>query len=402
MNKKLISIAVGAALAAGTVVAQAADDDAMPKVYGKVHVSYGAVKDDYKYEDPNATEATPTQTPADNIQFRSHASRIGVKGAVPISDSLKGTYGLEWGLDVGSSNTFSNRNQYAGLKGGFGEFRFGRHDTPTKMAQGKFDEFNDTDGDIVGALKMSRGDLRLNNVIAYLSPDFSGFTFAAAVAPGEGNGCQSSTNADSDPACNANKPGSSFGGDGPADIISLAGTYKMAGLMVSLGFDQYDKKANPTDFPADIGDVPDFLDGAKAGGDYKDLMRLVATYKMDMFGVGALYETSSGNKDNFGGDKDVMGISGHVSLAGGHKIKLQYLTGETDFNAPDDQNNALKIGKNEETQISVGYDFKMGKATTAYAIYTQGEDKTSIDAQYGGESLKREYSFIGVGMIQNF
>ena len=37
MNKKLISMAVGAALAAGTVVAQAADDDAMPKVYGKGH-----------------------------------------------------------------------------------------------------------------------------------------------------------------------------------------------------------------------------------------------------------------------------------------------------------------------------------------------------------------------------
>jgi predicted porin len=400
MNKKLISMAVGAALAAGTVVAQAADD-AMPTVYGKIHVSYGAVKDEYKFTDPNAAAATPTFTDADNIQTRSHASRIGVKGAIPINDTLSATYKLEYSTSImGSSNPLGNRNQYAGLKGGFGEFRFGRHDTPTKSYQGKFDEFNDTDADIKGRLAISRGENRINNVIAYLSPDFQGFTFAAAIAPGEGNGCQAATNDDSTPSCDANK-GGDFGGDGPADIISLAAGYKMAGLFVSLGYDQYDKKADPSAFPADFGDLPDYLDGASAGGDYKDLMRLVATYKMDMFGVGGLYETSSGNKDNYGGDKDVMGISGHVSLAGGHKIKLQYMMGETDFNVPDN-GASLKIGKNEETQISLGYDFKMGKSTTAYAIYTQGEDKTSIDAQYGGEDLKREYSFIGIGMVQNF
>jgi predicted porin len=396
MNKKLISMAVGAALAAGTVVAQAADDDAMPKVYGKIHVSYGAVKDEF------SATGDPTFTDTDNIQFRSHASRIGVKGAVPISDSLKGTYGLEWGIDVGGSGTFSNRNQYAGLKGGFGEFRFGRHDTPTKMAQGKFDEFNDTDADIVGALKMSRGDLRLNNVLAYLSPDFSGFTFAAAIAPGEGNGCKAT---DPDLATCTENLGGSTGGDGPADILSIAGTYKMAGLMVSLGYDKYDDKAAGGDvlvFDADP-DVEAYLDSPKAGGDYKSLMRLVATYKMDMFGVGALYETSSGNSDNYGEDKDVMGISGHVSLAGGHKIKLQYMTSSQDISGLDTAGgDKITPADNEETQISLGYDFKMGKATTAYAMYTQANDKINVKADFGGDTLERKYSFIGVGMIQNF
>ncbi|WP_455212736.1 hypothetical protein, partial [Kaarinaea lacus] len=87
MNKKLISIAVGAALTAGTVVAQAAEESMAPTVYGKVHMSYGAVKDE-------TTTGNVTTTAADNMQVRSHASRLGVKGAVPINDSLKGTYKL--------------------------------------------------------------------------------------------------------------------------------------------------------------------------------------------------------------------------------------------------------------------------------------------------------------------
>jgi len=397
MNKKLISMAVGAALAAGTMVAQAAEGDAMPKVYGKIHVGYGAVSDEYKATEPGSPDEKLTD--ADNMQFRSYASRVGVKGAVPINDSLSGTYGLEWGIDVGSSATFSNRNQYAGLKGGFGEVRFGRHDTPTKSAQGKFDEFNDTDGDIVGALSISRGDLRLNNVIAYLSPDWSGFSFAAAIAPGEGNGCKSATNNDSTPACNADK-GGSFGGDGPADIISIAAEYKIAGFMVSLGVDQYDDKASGSTLDlntATITDIYDWLDSSKAGGDYKDLTRLVATYGTKMFGVGALYETSTGNKDFDGNDKDVMGISGHVTLADVHKIKLQYIMGEQDIK---DGETGTKLAKNEESMLSLGYDFKMGKATTVYAMLAQGEDKVTPDQ--GGGSLKREYSSVGIGLIQNF
>jgi predicted porin len=398
MNKKLISMAVGAALAAGTMVAQAAEESMAPTVYGKIHVGYGAVSDEYKASEPGSPDEKLTD--ADNMQFRSYASRLGIKGAVPITDSLKGTYGLEWEIDPGGDGTFKNRNQYAGLKAGFGEVRFGRHDTPTKIMQGKFDEFNDTDGDIVGALKMSRGDLRLNNAITYLSPDWSGFNFDVLIAPGEGNGCKSATNNDSSPACNADK-GGSFGGDGPVDILSVAAAYNIAGFMVSLGFDQYDDKASGSTIPdldtATMKEIQGWLDGAKYGGDYKDLMRLIATYGTKMFGVGALYETSTGNKDFDGNDKDVMGISGHVTLADVHTIKLQYMMGEQDLK---DGETGTKFAKNEESMLSLGYDFKMGKATTVYAMLAQGEDKTTADQ--GGGSLKREYSSVGIGLIQNF
>jgi predicted porin len=343
MNKKLISIAVGAALTAGTVVAQAAEGDAMPKVYGKAHVSYGAVKVD----ETNAGGTTTTTV--DNIQLKDHNSRIGVKGAVPITDSLKGTYGFEWAIDIpnDTSNRFTYRNQYVGLKGGFGHVLFGRYDTPTKKAQGKFDEFNDTYGDFASIVL---GDKRLNNTINYLSPDWSGFSFAAQFAPGEGNG-------------------EDFGGgDGPADVISLAAKYKIAGFFVSAGLDSYDSKS----------------------ANYESLMRVIATYGNKMFQVGAMYEDNKANTIagvDQANDKVNMGVSGHVSFAGAHKIKLQYITGTQDVTG----------GDTEETQTSLGYDFKMGKATTAYAMYNMYTEEVKSNGDQ-----KTEASQLVIGIIQNW
>jgi predicted porin len=350
MNKKLISIAVGAALTAGTVVAQAAEGDAMPKVYGKAHVSYGAVKVD----ETNAGGTSTTTT--DNIQFADHNSRIGVKGAVPITDSLKGTYGFEWAIDFNAndrSNRFTYRNQYVGLKGGFGHVLFGRYDTPTKKAQGKFDEFNDTYGDFASIVL---GDKRLDNTVNYLSPDWGGFSFSAQIIPGEGNGEDNG------------------GGDGPLDTFSLAAKYKVAGLFISAGFDAYDSKAPVT---ADY-------DG------YESLMRVIATYGNKMFQVGGMYEDAKGN--SIGGvdlanDKTSMGVSGHVAFAGVHKVKLQYLMGTEDITG----------GDTEQTQFSVGYDYKMGKATTVYALVN-----AFVEERKASGDEKTEESQVAIGIVQKW
>jgi predicted porin len=346
MNKKLISMAVGAALTAGTVVAQAADDAAMPTVYGKAHVSYGAVKD----EDTSDTGVKTTND--DNIQLKSHASRIGVKGSVPISDGLKATYKSEWQIDLANENgdsEFKYRNQYVGLKGGFGEVRFGNHDSPVKMAQGKFDEFNDTYGDWATE-KLVMGDKRNNNSITYLSPDWGGFSFDVQLAPGEGSGEDGGN------------------GDSFADNWSAAVQFAKAGFFVSYGYDIYDSK--------------------RASGDYEALGRLVLTYGNKMFQVGGFSEAAVADTDlTTDGDKSSFGLSGHVTLANVHKIKLQWMQGTRDIDAGDD----------EETQTSLGYDFKMGKATTAYALYNMYEKK-----QKSVGDTKNEKSQIVIGLIQKW
>jgi hypothetical protein len=48
----------------------------------------------------------------------------------------------------------------------------------------------------------------------------------------------------------------------------------------------------------------------------------------------------------------------------------------------------------------------MGKATTVYAMYTQANQKENVKSQYQQDyeysSREEKYSFIGVGLIQNF
>ena len=339
MNKTLIAMAV-----AGVLAAPLAQADAT--VYGKMHLSVGQVSDE--------TGATTT---TDAIMVRSSASRLGFKGSADLTGGLKAIYKLEYGVNPDSDGTngsgLSRRNQYMGLNGGFGTALIGRHDTPTKMAQGKFDEFNDTDADIKGVIGISRAELRLDNILAYVTPDMGGFDAAIALIPFEGDG---DTN----------------GGNGIADSISVMGKYKMGGLFLSLGYDMYD----------------DTTGGAADALGFKSLMRGVVTYKMKSFQVGGLYESSSKTSDTIGSDKDVMGVSGHYTIGGVHKLKLQYMMGtETD---------GIAAGTDlEETQVSVGYDYKLGDKTTAYVIYTDAsEDATVADT--------RDYSFMGLGMIHNF
>ena len=351
MNKSLISLAIAAVLSATSLTTQA-DEDYSVKVYGKVHVGYGLVVHEL-------TGTGATTTLSDNWQFRSFASRLGVKGSTKISDSLKGIFKLEYGVDPdgdydkNGDNTagLSRRNQYLGLAGNFGTVLFGRHDTPTKIAQGKFDQFNDTDADIKGALKISRAENRFDNILAYSSPTWGGFSFMAAIAPGEGDG-------------------TTGGGDGPADTISLMAQFEMKGLMVSLAHDGYDDTT---------GGLADSLK-------YKDLNRLVVTYKIGMFNVGGLYETSTKTSETIGTDKDVMGVSGAVTFAEKHKIKLQYMMGEEDISGSENK---------KTNQFSFGYDFKMTKTNTVYAMYTVGVNDEGVDDD-------DEYAYFGVGMIQNF
>ena len=104
---------------------------------------------------------------------------LGVKGYEDLGGGLKANYMLECGVNPdgdGTDNTagFSRRNQWVGMSGdSWGEFRVGRHDTPLKLAQGNFDQFNDTDADIQNT---TLGEQRIDNTITYVTPSFSGFT----------------------------------------------------------------------------------------------------------------------------------------------------------------------------------------------------------------------------------
>jgi predicted porin len=347
MDKKILTAAIIAAVAAP--VTAMADTT----VYGQVHMSVGA------------TEFTDDSTPGvageyDNFQVRSHASRLGVKGSEDLGNGLMANFMLEYqvnpdagenaGFAASSNEQLKRRNMWVGLSGdNWGEVRVGRHDTPMKMAQGKFDQFNDTDADIANTVI---GEDRVDNVIAYLSPSWSGFSVAGAALAGEATASEEAAGTDD--------------GTGLADAYSLAAMYSNGPLFASLAYNDYGA-ADSTD-----------------NTELETAWRAIATYKIGDAQIGGLYQGSSWESGT--GDYTAWGLSGAYGL-GNVVLKAQYMSGKDEgiSGSPDD----------EIDQWSLGADYNFSKRTTAYAMYTKATD----DNAGAGDA---DYSFAGVGMIHKF
>ena len=349
MNKKLIAVAVAAGLVLPMTAANAVDvADKKLEVYGKLHLNFGT------YDDLSNTN--------DNWRLGSNASRLGFKGQQKLDDGLTGTYKFEFevaAVEKGSSNydiTDSNgdtatvsvanesglkrRNMYVGLKGGFGEVRFGRHDSPLKMSQGKFDQFGDTDGDLKNAGDQD-GDNRNDNTLTYLGT-FDKIAFNAQIIPGEGDG--------------------TTGGQGPADSISVAVSYKDGPLYLALAQDSFDNEA---------------------GADEDALTRLVATYIMSNMQFGLLYQAGVEKPATSANKEQWLGLSFNMKMGKNNKFKAQYITVE------DDATTSL-----ESKQLSIGVDHKLGKKGTVYAMYNNITEDNAVTT--------KDTSSVSVGYILKF
>lgn len=330
MNKKLIALAVAGSLAMPMLA------HAETTVYGKAHLYYGTVTE---------KSGTPLVTTTDNWQMQSYASRFGVKGEHDMGNGLAATYKFEWEVDPFDSTDsgFDRRNMYAGLKGGWGEVRFGRHDTPLKMSQGKFDQFNDTLGDLKHAGDQD-GENRLDNVLAYLGKS-GNISYAIAVIPGQGDGVTV--------------------GDGPADTISASIAYSAGPLYVALAHDSYDS-TNPTTTE-------------------DSLTRVTGTYKFgDGMQLGLLWQSGVEGPTTSGNEEDWLGASFSAKFGGSNKFKAQYIMVED--NAPT---------KTEGTLMAVGVDHKFSKQVTGYVMYS------SLTEDLGGAE-NTDNNSAGVGLVVKF
>ena len=114
-------------------------------------------------------------------ELKSNASRVGVKGKYTLDTSyaLEAIYKLEWQVNVDDDDkdTLTARNQWVGLRGGFGEVMIGRADTTLKVSQGKFDLFNDYEGDLK---HLFIGENRVTDSLTYKSPVYNNFQFLAS------------------------------------------------------------------------------------------------------------------------------------------------------------------------------------------------------------------------------
>ena len=123
------------------------------------------------------------------------------------------------------------RNIYVGLKGDFGTFLIGRHDTPLKTSTIPLELFADSIADNNAITGFS--DIRADNIIAYISPSIGGFQFAAATLPSAGS------TKDGDENRKAN---------GIADSYSLAVTYGNGPWYASVTYEVIDETLYPTNY----------------------------------------------------------------------------------------------------------------------------------------------------------
>ncbi len=389
MNKKLLAVAIAAALAPVAAMA-----DGNVTVYGQMNVSVDSV-------DTGRTAGGVRTT-----QINDNTSRLGFKGTESLGNGLTTVWQIEGSVagdgaastvsgqtaatgGASTAGTIGTRNTFVGLTGGFGTAILGRHDTPYKLSTRGLDVFADGIADNRSLMGQSGNgattfDGRQSNVIAYISPTVSGVTGAIGYVAG---------------AENATLPAQTKG-----DAWSAMVNYGNGPVYASLAYEKHNvgtactgTLGDPTAACPAAGFV---LDGAN-----ESAWKLGLGYTMDALKIGFAYEKTS---DNFGTklgapDSNIFGhhsyyLSGAYTM-GANVLKLAYTkTG--------DLNGVASLGHSATgaKQWTLGVDHNMSKRTAVYALYSKlSNDTNGIYGLTGGSNGGVAASspiFGGVGVNQ--
>lgn len=363
MNKKLMVVAIAAALAPVAAMA----DSGNVTIYGQMNVSVDSVESGRVVDSQRTT------------QINDNSSRLGFKGTEALGNGLSAVWQIESAItgDGASSTTsgqtttgsaangssIGTRNTFVGLTGGFGTGVLGRHDTPYKLATRSLDVFADNIADNRSIMGQSGNgvttfDGRQSNVIAYISPNLGGFTGAIGYVAGAENALNSTqTKGSAWSAMGVYANGPMFG--------SLAYERHHVGSDATgtLGLGLSTFAINPTTGAVTLNTAGDLLKDRT-----EKAWKLGLGYTFGDFKVGLAYEKTS---DDFAAGSDVFGhhsvyVSGAYTM-GANVIKAAY-TKAGDANA---------ISDSGAKQYSLGFDHNMSKRTTVYALYTKVNNDTN-------------------------
>lgn len=302
MNKKILAVAVAAAFAVPAIAA------ADTTLYGQVNFEVQSLDGD--------------------IDTGSYGSRIGVKGSEDLGGGLKGLFQIEGSVTLSDpSNANWNRNTFVGLNGGFGTVLGGRHDHPYKIASLPFRNFGDTLVDSTSGSGVkppnfkAQSFLRSSGVVAYISPNMSGFQVLAAVVPFTDDN-----------------------GDGQTPF-SLAATYKQGPIYFTVAYE-------------DMEDAGLDYEAALVGG----------TYKIGGLTAGVMYEQlevqSTGNETARWLIPVTYDLNNNVTL----RAAVQ-------MDDPD-------VGE-DSTDFAVGAQYKLSKRTETYVNVVTRDDNETTDFGLG-------------------
>lgn len=327
--KKLLTIAIAAAIVAPMAAS------AETTMYGRADVAV-----------VNNDSDTVTGDVWDVI---TNTSRIGVKGGEDLGNGMKAIFQFEWAVNTsegggltGPANAIDGRLGFVGLTGGFGTVAIGRQWTPYYGSVDKTDIFNVNPGQAtMGGLDASSnahylGLSRTGNALAYVSPDFNGFSAKAALIMDDGRTLVQ------DPS------------DG-IDAMNVSLDYNNGPLSVGFSYLDFDSALN-----AAVG----------------DRWGIAGSYNFGNFKIIAQYEDlddTTGNNDGGNG----YGIAGQAFF-GNNTLYAVY--GERDPDAGTDLAN-----------WGIGIQHNFSKATRIYADYIQQETAANTDASTFGVGLRHDF-----------
>jgi len=257
MKKPLIAAIATMAVAAGA--------QAESKFYGKMNVAAG-----YESE-------------AEVFGIESYASRLGVKGSEDLGSS-KVVYQAEYETDIdGDGTVFKQRNAFVGLAySGVGTVKMGVIDTPLKLSQGKFDQFND----VVDMKTVISAEDRAANQLNFTTEKLGGLQISASAILAE---------------------------DGSSDAYSASAVYKTDSLFASVA---YNTKVSE-----------------------ESVIRATGVFKMGDLQLGVLVNQVDSDDVGAGEDELAFGVSAAMK-AGQSTFKAQYESGDQE----DAGATAIKVG----------------------------------------------------------
>ncbi|KAA6187321.1 porin [Thiohalocapsa marina] len=447
MNKKLISLAVAAAMAAPAAAMAEAT------LYGKLHVSidymdiHNAIAPNYNFTTGekvyggenfegwgiNGSSMVKNYMTNDygNAQpiAQGRANRFGLKGSEDLGNGMKAIYQIEFGINLSDNNNnvtsgndgITMRNSFVGLAGGWGTALVGRHDTPMKISTGKLDLFSDTMADYNGTIGFH--DVRADNAVAYISPSFAGFSVAAAmVAPGSGTA----------------GAGSNINLDSLAEAYSLAAIYNNGPFYASAAYESLGNEhfmntatsdasgtcASTTlyDSIADWKDASGLENCKQVGNDWSKWRIGLGLLDWNGFTLTAIYEQQD---DLPAGQQTFYNDTGYNIPAGSKEAELwqvqaayafgnsqiKAMYGQMDrdgsYTAPAGGLSTTQAGQlddylsGDRESWAIGLDHNFSKRTKAYVLYTDvTDDRADLDDGFGITGA--EWSGFSLGMIHSF
>jgi len=408
MKKSLIALAVAGVFAAPVAMAETT-------VYGQANISYDSINNGDNGA-ANGAFATAVNAPAVAAAvgaaakaaaaattqqayhatartLSSNASRLGFKGTENLGDGVVAVWQLEEQINFASSGsatssnninnplangsalgnnttTFSSRDTFVGLSSGdYGTLIGGIHDTPYKMATRGYDLFADTIADnrsIMGANNVTAalGDVRLNNVAAYISPSFSGLTLAIATIAG------------AEVPVAPSSLGSSKG-----TAVSFAALYGNGPFTANFGWQTVTVGSNGS---GTLG-----TGGALATGDNANFWKLGGGYSDADFAVNAVYEKegSSGGTIGNGLDRTSFYVGGKYNLDAMDDVKAA-------VTVAGDTNSVANTGAR---QFSLGMDHGLSKSTSFYALYSKINNSVGGTYQLGNPDANSNTASVNGG-----